>query len=118
MAVCSDWLRQAIYDRDGRRCVYCGAEEQPGLPLTLDHVIPVASGGLTRPDNLVTCCEPCNQAKGQLLLRQYLQVLRAGGVDDAAIRQRAQAAINAPISPAPPAPPLTASVAEIVLRWG
>jgi len=31
--------------------------------LNLDHVVPRSRGGATRPDNLVACCLPCNQAK-------------------------------------------------------
>ena len=33
--------------------------------LTFDHVIPRSRGGLTRWDNVVTACAPCNLAKGE-----------------------------------------------------
>ena len=41
-------------------CAYCGAD---GL-LHLDHVDPLARGGLHTPSNLVPACERCNLSKG------------------------------------------------------
>ena len=52
-----------IYARDGYRCQYCGAK-CPISELTYDHVTPRAKGGRTTWDNIVTCCYPCNYAKG------------------------------------------------------
>jgi 5-methylcytosine-specific restriction endonuclease McrA len=52
-----------IYARDGYRCQYCGTKCSIG-ELTYDHVIPRAKGGRTTWDNIVTCCYPCNYAKG------------------------------------------------------
>lgn len=54
------WLRAAVYDRDGRACVECGATED----LTLDHIYPHSLGGDDSLDNLRTLCRPCNSAKG------------------------------------------------------
>lgn len=50
-----------VYERDGNRCVYCGATEN----LSLDHVLPRTRGGKHKPDNLVTACCPCNSSKGE-----------------------------------------------------
>lgn len=65
--------RDKIYQRDKFRCQYCGIKltqmhSQLGrkltrADLTLDHIMPQSRGGQTRPDNLVTCCKPCNQRK-------------------------------------------------------
>lgn len=52
-----DSTRYAIYHRDKFRCLWCGAT---GVPLSLDHVIPISKGGSNRPYNLLTCCETCN----------------------------------------------------------
>ena len=52
-----------IYARDGYRCQYCGTKCSIS-ELTYDHVIPRAKGGKTTWDNIVTCCYPCNYAKG------------------------------------------------------
>jgi 5-methylcytosine-specific restriction endonuclease McrA len=53
-----------IFDRDGCRCIYCGSTPtNDGVKLSLDHVIPVASGGGHVAGNLVTACMKCNVAK-------------------------------------------------------
>lgn len=56
-------LRWLILERDGHRCVYCGAGPINGAQLTIDHVIPVIDGGTDDPDNLVTACDECNEGK-------------------------------------------------------
>lgn len=53
-------LRQAVFERDGWVCVYCG--KATGT-LTCDHVLPVSRGGSSTLDNLVTACLACNVAK-------------------------------------------------------
>lgn len=54
-------VRREVVDRDGDRCVYCGATEGP---FHLDHVLPVSRGGRSQADNLVVACVPCNLSKG------------------------------------------------------
>ena len=54
-------LRWQIYARDKFTCRYCGAS---GVPLALDHLIPVLRGGTNEPGNLVTSCQSCNSRKG------------------------------------------------------
>lgn len=56
-------LRFEVFKRDGFICQYCGAHP-PTVILVVDHIAPVADGGQTVIDNLVTACEPCNQGKG------------------------------------------------------
>jgi hypothetical protein len=55
-------LRFEVLKRDLFKCRYCGktAEE---VPLHVDHVIPVASGGTNVIMNLVAACESCNLGK-------------------------------------------------------
>lgn len=55
-------LRYEILRRDNHACRYCGASA-PDVPLTVDHVVPVALGGLDDPSNLVTACRDCNAGK-------------------------------------------------------
>jgi 5-methylcytosine-specific restriction endonuclease McrA len=55
-------LRAAILERDRFRCRRCGASADDER-LVVDHVQPVALGGLTCGDNLQTLCVPCNQGK-------------------------------------------------------
>jgi len=58
---------QNLFDRDGRRCLYCGRSEaevrRAGGRLTRDHVMPVSRGGRDVWRNVVTACEPCNNLK-------------------------------------------------------
>ena len=53
-------LRRVVWERDGGRCVDCGAD----FELQFDHVIPLALGGSSTVDNLQLLCAPCNQRKG------------------------------------------------------
>jgi hypothetical protein len=55
-------LRYEILRRDNHQCRYCGATA-PDVPLTVDHVKPVALGGSDDPTNLVTACKDCNAGK-------------------------------------------------------
>ena len=58
-------MRDAIRARYRFRCGYCGVEEsEVGAELTVDHYQPRAHGGSDEPDNLVYCCNACNQFKG------------------------------------------------------
>lgn len=61
----SDALRRQIRADAGRRCGY---SQSPavlvGMPLRIDHLVPVAAGGLTARDNLWPACRSCNEYKG------------------------------------------------------
>lgn len=67
-----NWLRplkrRAIYERDGRACVYCGSDER----LVVDHITPRARGGSNEATNLVTACKRCNDRKRGLLLSEFV----------------------------------------------
>lgn len=67
--------RKAVIQRDcqdldfnGERiilCKYCG-ERLSIKSMTLDHVVPKASGGRDKVENLVISCARCNTRKGTL----------------------------------------------------
>lgn len=91
-------FERALWERDHYRCCYCGIrvlhpeslrtfskfmgpEEFPitggnlrrhGIKMvfsaTLDHVVPIACGGDTTPENLVTACWCCNYGKAEFTL--------------------------------------------------
>lgn len=64
-------IRLIVIGRAGGVCHYCrlpvAAED-----FVMDHVIPVARGGKSRPDNLVAACWDCNADKSDLLLSEWL----------------------------------------------
>lgn len=53
-------IRDAVYLRDGYRCVTCGAVNH----LSLDHIYPWSLGGPDTVDNLRVLCRSCNSRKG------------------------------------------------------
>lgn len=60
------FTRFNVFLRDSFECQYCGDDKD----LTFDHLIPRSKGGLTRWDNVVTACAPCNLLKGGRLPRE------------------------------------------------
>jgi 5-methylcytosine-specific restriction protein A len=59
-------------------CYYCGGLFKP-KDLTMDHIVPLARGGRSTKDNLVTCCKDCNNKKKTLLpieWEEYMESLK------------------------------------------
>jgi hypothetical protein len=57
-------LRTLLAQRDKRRCAYClRTEENCGLRMHVDHIIPETAGGPTIEENLCLACFSCNTAK-------------------------------------------------------
>lgn len=54
-------IRLVIFNRDGFICKECGGVDR----LSIDHIIPVISGGTDSHCNLQTLCVPCNSKKGR-----------------------------------------------------
>lgn len=61
----------AIFERDGWACYLCGSSTPPHLRGSyednapeLDHIVPLAAGGLHRFDNVACSCRKCNNSKG------------------------------------------------------
>jgi len=52
-----EWL--VILDRSRGFCEGCGVA---GVPLTVDHITPLAAGGSNEADNLRAVCQRCNSA--------------------------------------------------------
>ena len=53
-----------------RRCVYCAAALEIDVA-TIDHVFPLAKGGVHDPGNLVAACGRCNRLKGDMLPTEF-----------------------------------------------
>lgn len=58
-------VRQYVFERDLFQCQSCGLDQKldPTTKLTIDHIIPLATGGSNDMSNLQTLCQRCNQKK-------------------------------------------------------
>jgi hypothetical protein len=56
-------MRMKILKRDNFRCKLCGSDSTKSK-IQVDHVVPVALGGITEERNLQTLCDECNMGKG------------------------------------------------------
>ena len=65
-----------ILARDRFCCQYCGSTLSYGN-MTLDHVVPRSRGGVTKWENLVAACHPCNRKKGGRTPREAGMTLHA-----------------------------------------
>ena len=60
----SESIRQEVRQRAGDRCEYCLSHQNYVMGrLQIDHLQPIAKGGLDTADNLCLACELCNQYK-------------------------------------------------------
>src|SRR6266545_7763235 len=58
-------LAKPIRQQARDRCGYClSSEALIGMPMELEHLVPLASGGQTIEDNLWLSCRRCNEFKG------------------------------------------------------
>jgi len=71
--------RRGLFEAQNGRCFYCGWPMRMVLPTlydpdacTVDHLTPVARGGNDSWDNLVACCNRCNEAKDDLTVGAFL----------------------------------------------
>ena len=55
-------------------CYYCNRRTPPKA-LTMDHIVPIARGGLSVKSNVVPACKECNNAKKQLLPMEWEEYL-------------------------------------------
>lgn len=69
-AMMTSKLRMFIKERDKFTCCQCvnSTSAEPNLLLEVDHIIPIAKGGLTQEDNLQTLCWKCNRSKGAKII--------------------------------------------------
>lgn len=69
-ALMTSMLREKIKNRDNFTCKICSlsVNEEKNLLLEIDHIIPLAKGGITSEENLQTLCWKCNRSKGAKIL--------------------------------------------------
>ena len=62
------WASRAVFYRDRGRCCFCRRDLtgllSPQFASHLDHMVPLADGGINDVTNLQLLCEPCNTSKG------------------------------------------------------
>ena len=61
--------REYLLEKWARKCAYCDAKD---VPLNLDHIHSRAHGGSNRVSNMTLACIPCNQKKGSLDIKIFL----------------------------------------------
>jgi len=64
----AEW--RAVLSIRGRRCFYCGRE---GVPLQIEHMVPVVRGGCTVVGNVVPACKRCNAKKGTKTAAEFME---------------------------------------------
>ncbi|MGH2387195.1 MAG: HNH endonuclease [Chloroflexota bacterium] len=57
-------VRRRIEDLDGQRCAYCRGPMVVGIPMVIEHIVPLVGGGASTVDNLCLSCYRCNEFKG------------------------------------------------------
>ena len=62
-------IREYLLEKWGRHCAYCAKQ---GVPLQIEHIVPIARGGSNRISNLTLACEPCNKQKGAQPIQAFL----------------------------------------------
>ena len=62
-------VREYLLEKFHRTCVYCGVKD---VPLEVEHILPKSKGGSNRVSNLTIACIPCNQAKSNLDIKEFL----------------------------------------------
>lgn len=67
----SRWWQNKIQSTS---CYYCKKELDP-LTATMDHVVPISRGGLSKPNNLVASCHECNQKKRSMTAVEWTLLL-------------------------------------------
>lgn len=83
-------VREYLLEKWQRKCAYCGAKD---VPLEVEHIVPKSKGGSNRVSNLTLACVPCNQAKSNLDIKEFL-------ADKPSVLKRVLAQAKAPLKDA------------------
>ncbi|MGK7899581.1 MAG: RNA-guided endonuclease IscB [Xenococcus sp. (in: cyanobacteria)] len=83
-------VREYLLEKFNHTCAYCGAKD---VPLEVEHIKPKSKGGSNRVSNLTIACVPCNLAKSNLDLKEFL-------ADKVSILNRVLAQAKAPLKDA------------------
>jgi hypothetical protein len=70
---------EALIERDGAQCVWCGRAPWR-TDLTAEHIVPRTRGGRTSPENLTVACRVCNKRRGTRPVVAFVRSLLDEGV--------------------------------------
>ncbi|WP_036488234.1 RNA-guided endonuclease IscB [Myxosarcina sp. GI1] len=62
-------VKEYLLEKWSRTCAYCDAKN---VPLEVEHIVPKSRGGSNRVSNLTLACVPCNQAKSNRDIKDFL----------------------------------------------
>lgn len=62
--------RQAVYDKIGGYCAYCGCSIALS-EMQADHIVPLHKGGADEVDNMLPACRSCNHYKSTLTVERF-----------------------------------------------
>lgn len=83
-------VREYLLEKFNRTCAYCGVKN---VPLEVEHIKAKSKGGSNRVSNLTIACVPCNQAKSNLDIQEFL-------ADKPSVKERILAQAKAPLKDA------------------
>jgi len=83
-------VREYLLEKFNRTCAYCGAKN---TPLEVEHIKPKSKSGSNRVSNLAIAWVPCNQAKSNLDIQEFL-------ADKPSVLKRILAQAKAPLKDA------------------
>lgn len=64
-------VKEAVYERDGGLCIFCGRR---GLPEA--HVVPRSRGGMGVEENIITVCRQCHNAMDGADRKKKLEIAK------------------------------------------
>lgn len=67
----SGFAKEFVEENSDAICIYCDVKLTPENA-TADHIIPISAGGNNAQVNLVVCCKDCNNERGNLDFKYYM----------------------------------------------
>ena len=68
----SGYAKEFIQNKKDPKCIYC-EKILTDQNATSDHIIPISKGGNNTQINLIVCCQPCNNERGDVDFNDYLK---------------------------------------------
>ena len=69
----SGFAKEFLEENMDANCIYCDIELNNDNA-TADHIIPISKGGNNTQVNLVVCCKKCNNERGNLDFKDFLEL--------------------------------------------